>query len=230
MSYDFDQQPQNQGMSSGAKIAIGCGAIGALTMLLLCGGVIFFGFRLADKAQEVVEQVVKEMEKKVEAFAVAFEAQGYERVSGQVVDITSDIEQPTVYTVQVFKLNADSNASLAVMAQVAEINGRIDGDLTFFGQSLVIHKNAVVTGNVNVQMAQVVDNRGTVEGEIIEDENLAKQIGMPTGTSGFPDAPIEVEPKPAPGDVIDTTPDEAPADAEAPTDDLAPIKVPDSNP
>jgi hypothetical protein len=213
MSYDFDHQ-QPQGLSSGAKTAIGCGAVAFLFMVVICGGIVWVGYLAVDKAQVLVQQVVEELEKQTEAFAVRFEAEGYERVKGQVVEVTSDVERPTVYTAQVFRLNADSAADLAVMAQVAEINGRIDGDLHFLGQSLTIHPDAVITGDLRVQMAQVVDNRGKIEGEVIEDERLDINLPgpiMPPGT------------KPAPGDVIETTPEPTePQESDAPAEDAAP--------
>ena len=212
MSYDFDHQ-QPQGLSSGAKMAIGCAAVAFVFMALVCGGIVWVGYLAVDKAQVLVEQVIKEMEKQVEAFAVRFEAQGYERVKGQVVEVTKDIERPTVYTVQVFKLEADSAADLAVMAQVAEINGTIDGDLHFLGQSLTIHPDAVITGDLHVQMAQVVDNRGSVEGEVIEDERLDIDLPGPISPPGT---------KPAPGDVIDTSEPTEPAEVTEPGDTTEP--------
>jgi hypothetical protein len=238
MSYDFDHQ-QPQGLSAGAKTAIGCGAVAFLLMVVICGGIVWVGYLAVDKAQEVVQQVIQELEKQTEAFAVRFEAQGFDRVKGQMVEVTKDVERPTVYTAQVFRLEADSAADLAVMAQVAEINGTINGDLHFLGQSLTIHPDAVITGNLHVQMAQVVDNRGTVEGEVIEDERL--DIDLPDPTT-----PPEM--KPAPGDVIDrpeqpaaepeatesgdtpepAAPTEDPAAAEAPVTDAAPAADADS--
>jgi hypothetical protein len=214
MSYEYDQQPQ--GLSSGAKVAIGCAAVAFLAMALICGGIVWVGYLAVDKAQEVVQQVVEELEKQTEAFAARFEAEGYERVRGQVVNVTSDIEKPTVYTVQVFQLNANSAADLAVMAQVAEIKGRIEGDLHFLGQQLTIHPEAVITGDLHVQMAQVVDNRGTVEGEVVEDDRLG--IEFP-GSVPLPDT------KPAPGDVIETPAEPAAEPGEenaAPAEDAAP--------
>lgn len=219
MSYEFDQQPQ--GLSSGAKTAIGCAAVAFVVMTLICGGIVWVGYLAVDKAGEVFQQVVKELEKQTEAFAARFEAEGYERVRGQVVKVTTDVEKPTVYTVQVFELDADSAADLAVMAQVAEIKGTIDGDLHFLGQTLTIHPDAVITGDLHVQLAQVIDNRGTVQGEIIEDDRLG--IDLP-GAVPLPRT------KPAPGDVIEgvepadepatesAAPPADPADA-APTDE-----------
>jgi hypothetical protein len=231
MSYDFDHQ-QPQGLSGGAKVAIGCGAVAFLFMVVICGGIVWMWAIVLDRAPAVIQQaeeaalrVMKEAEKlamQSEAFAERFEAEGYVRVTGQVLAVTQDIEQPTVYTVQVFQLNADSAADLAVAAQVAEIHGRIDGDLHFLGQSLIIHPDAVITGNLHVQTAEVVDNRGTVEGEVIEDEELDFEMPVPA---------TPPERKPAPGDVIDR-PEEPAAEPEtlepdtpepaAPADDAAP--------
>lgn len=220
MSYDFDHPPE--GMSSGAKTAIGCGLAAFLCMALICGGIGFVTYLAFDKAEGVVKQVIAEMEKQVEAFAAPFEAQGFERVTGQVVEVTSDIQKPTVYTVQVFKLEANSEADLAVMAQVAEINGTINGDLHFFGQTLKIHPDAVITGDLHVQVAQVVDNRGTVQGNIIEDDRPDLNIPFPETKM----TPTEGE-RPSPGDVIDKPGSETSGDSA--TDPSEPAK-PDSTP
>jgi len=217
MSYDFDQQPQ--GMSSGAKTAIGCGLAAFLCMALICGGIVWVGYLALEKAEVVVNRVIDEMQKQVDSFAAPFEAQGFERVTGQVVEITSDIQKPTVYTVQVFKLEANSEADLAVMAQVAEINGTINGDLHFFGQVLKIHPDAVITGDLHIQVAQSVENEGTVEGNIIEDER--PDLNLP-----LPEVEIrqKTDDKPAPGDVIETS-DEAESPQEPTEEGTEPAEV-----
>lgn len=191
MSYDFDQQ--QPGISGGAKVAIGCAAAAFVVVALVCGGIVWVGYLAVDKAEQVVQQVITEMEKQVEAFATKFEVQGYTRVKGQAINVTTDIDKPTVYTVQVFTLNADSNADLAVMAQAAEINGNIDGDLHFYGQSLTISPDAVITGDLHIEFAQVVNNRGKVEGSVFEDGDM---------DGDEPPVPETVDGKPLPGDVV----------------------------
>ena len=49
---------------------------------------------------------VMEIARQVEAFAARIEEQGYVRITGEVVEVTADFDTPTVYIVQVFKLNA----------------------------------------------------------------------------------------------------------------------------
>lgn len=238
MSYDFDYQPQQ--MSGGAKVAIGCGAAAFLVVALLCGGFLFVGYLAIDKADELVQQVekaagkaIEELQKQVDTFAARFEAEGYQRVTGQVVEIDSDIEHPTVYTVQVFTLNADSAGSLAVMAQAAEINGTINGDLHFYGQSLTIRKEAVITGNLYVRFAQAINNQGTVKGDIVEDDRLdLDATATPEETSAEEEA-MEDEAtrenatdgvvKPSPGDVIESQEStDEPAAAEADENEATP--------
>jgi hypothetical protein len=192
MSYDLDHQPQ--GVSGGAKVAIGCAAAAFLGLVLACGGIVWLAYVVVDKAEQVVVDVIAEVEKQVDSFATRFEAQGYERVSGQQVTVTTDVERPTVYTVQVFRLDADAQADLAVMAQVAEINGNIDGDLHFFGQSLMIGPDAVITGHAYVHFAQTVDNKGTVEGKIIESETIGLEEEAPEDPGA--------DQKPLPGEVV----------------------------
>ena len=202
MSYEIDQQ--QRGMSSGTKVILGCGGVALFCVVLICGGAVFLGWTMFDK----VEQVIEKIEEQADAFATRFEAQGYQRVTGQAVHINSDVKQPTVYTVQFLELNADSDASLAVMAQLAEIRGRIDGDLHFYGQSLVIHPDAVITGSLNIEMAQRFENNGTVEGEVVRSEKefdfgeeILKDLGE--GAEESPDPVL----KPSPGDVIEPSAD-----------------------
>jgi hypothetical protein len=103
---------------------------------------------------------------KMDEFAVRYEQQGYERMTGQVMSINEPIESPRVYTAQVLKINADVDADLAVMAQVLEIHGTVHGDIDFVGQLLVVKPGGVVKGDIRVEAAQVIQVQGVVEGEI----------------------------------------------------------------
>ena len=206
----YDPHYQRQGMSDGAKFGLGCLAVGFCGFMLLCGGALLVAYRAAGQIEQAVEQVAEEVNKamkdwqeKIDTYAADFEAQGYERVTGQVVNLTS-VQQPTVLTVQRFQLNGDSEASLAVLAQSAEINGTINGDLHFLGQMLKIHPGSVITGNLHIKAAQMIDNRGTVEGQVLEDQDAGDMPMM------FPFDEFEAESdagespiKPSPGDVID---------------------------
>lgn len=124
----------------------------ALLGIVTVGATAFFGFRF------LTEQI--------DEFAGPFEEKGYNRVSGQIVVEEDTIEDSRVYTVQVLKLENGASADLAIVAQVAEIRGTIEGDIDFMGQVLDIKKGAVVKGDIRSKAAQVIKVRGSVEGKI----------------------------------------------------------------
>lgn len=104
--------------------------------------------------------------KQVNQFAAEYEDQGYERVTGQMIDVTSPVDKPHVYTAQVLTIRTDVNADLALMCQVVEIHGTVNGNIDFYGQVLTVKPNAVVNGNINVKAAQMIDVQGTLNGEV----------------------------------------------------------------
>jgi hypothetical protein len=178
--FDYSQPPR-QGLSKGAKIGIGCGVL-TLILLLICGGLIYFGFQQWRKFEAIVEE---------------YEARGYVRVAGQVIEVTQPVNTPTVYFGQVVNIRADVNADIAVIAQVCEVFSTIDGNLDFFGQLLTIHPQAVVTGDVHVRGAQTATNRGTVHGRM------------------YGDYPSPTRTPPPPSDAAGTAPDMDPAAGDA---------------
>ena len=220
MSYDFDQQPQ--GMSDGAKIALGCGAAAFLCMLLICGGAVLLGFRAVEVAQDVAQEAAKEFAKQqaerqqqADEFAGRFVEQGYHHIDAQMLDVTSAIQQPTVYTGQVINLHADSEASIAVSAQMADIQGTINGDLHVRCDVLNIHPDTVITGNLYLEDTHVFENKGTVQGEVIHESSASDETAE-SSDAAVPDV------KPAPGDVIDRPGGDAPISTEAPTEPIDP--------
>jgi hypothetical protein len=130
---------------------LGCGGVCLLLLLAVCGGGAYF---------------IRSAYVEAKDFATSFEEQGYQRVSGQVIDERDQVTSPKVYFAQVARVYSDVNADLAFAVQVAEIHGTVDGDIDFYGQVLVIKPGAVVKGNVRVKWAQVVQIEGTVEGEV----------------------------------------------------------------
>ena len=64
------------------------------------------------------------------------------------------------------RLHDGSDADLALICQMAEISGTVKGDIAFVGQMLLIKKDAVVEGDINVENGQVITVQGTVKGEI----------------------------------------------------------------
>jgi len=92
-----------------------------------------------------------------------------------VIEVSQPVSKPTVYVAQVVKLNADADADLAVMAQVAEIAATVHGDIDFLGQTLVVKRNGVLHGDIRVQGAQVIDVKGIVDGKITGAYQILRQ-------------------------------------------------------
>lgn len=142
---------QKQGMSTGAKWGIGCSA-GCLTLIGLLAVGSFASYRF--------------LMSKVDTWVQELTALGFpEVVRGQVLEAREPIAKPTLYVGQSVKILSDCTTNLAIIAQVAEIHGRIDGKLYFRGQLLTIQPNAEIRNGLDVK-AQVVQNRGKVAGDI----------------------------------------------------------------
>ena len=71
-----------EGLSTGAKIAIGC-AVVAVVIVATCGGLAYFGYSWAMG--------------KVDEVAKKYEDDGYKRVTGQVIELRDPVSEPTVY-------------------------------------------------------------------------------------------------------------------------------------
>ena len=132
-------------------LLVGCAALVFLGGILACGGLVFLGWKGYSQ---------------LDKFAAPFESRGYERVQGQIVKVSEPVSKPTVYVAQVLRLDADVHADLAIMAQVVEIAATVDGDIDFMGQTLVVKDSGAVKGDIRVKAAQVIDVKGTVDGQI----------------------------------------------------------------
>lgn len=95
-----------------------------------------------------------------------FEAQGYEAQWGQMIDVDEPVDKKMVYVGQSVKIRSNVNTDVAVFAQQAEIYGEIQGTLHFTGQILTIKGDAVIHGDVDIDVAQIAQIEGKVEGEV----------------------------------------------------------------
>lgn len=142
---------EKRGMSTGAKWGIGCG-IGCLTTLILVGVLAFVAYRFTMA--------------KVEEATLEFREMGFELTTkGQQINVTEDIAEQRLYVGQIVKVFGDCTTNLAILAQMAEIHGKIDGKLYFRGQMLTVHSNAHVVGGIDVK-AQLLQVHGKVDGGI----------------------------------------------------------------
>jgi hypothetical protein len=191
---------EKRGMSTGAKVVLGCGAVMLLGIIAVCGGVGYLGWWGWSQ---------------VDAFAQEFVAKGYKRQTGQVLVVPGPVEEPTVYTAQVVQIRGEVNADIAIMAQVTEISGTVNGDIDFTGQILHIKQDGVVKGDIRVAAGQVVKIEGVVEGEITGNYGVIQDVRSETDGNRMPppltpEAPVAPEPPKAPAAP------EAPAVPEAP--------------
>ena len=121
-----------------------------LAALLAFGG--WAGFRyFAGKAEGHVER---------------FEEQGYKRIEARQSTVDQDFDEKRVYYGEYCRIRGDCSTDLALVSQVAEVHGKVDGDLFFWGQTLLIKRDAVITGNLDAPWAQFIVIDGRVDGEI----------------------------------------------------------------
>lgn len=111
------------------KWLIGC-SITCAVVLLLVSAVAWWCYNLIFE--------------KVDKMSREFIDSGYEKIVGQRLDVIKSSEKPTLYIGQLVYINADQQFDVAIIAQVAEVSGNIEGKLSFRGQVLVVHKDAIV--------------------------------------------------------------------------------------
>ena len=149
-------------MNSGAKWAIGLGS-GCLVVLVVCVVLAILAGRFVSHKSAEAEQ---RREAEREAFLAGMRARGFTNtISGQSVTIEEDIDQATIYEAQTFKLWGNCSTDLCVVAQTCEIFGTVEGTLIFEGQTLTIHPNGVIKGDLEVD-AQTVERHGEVHGTV----------------------------------------------------------------
>lgn len=133
------------------KALMGCGCAAVLFVLIAAigiGGLAWYGIQQLDK------------------FAAPFVEQGYQRTVAQIVDETKPVPVRRVYSAQTVTIREGSEDSLAMICQVAEVDGTVNGDLDFFGQTLTLKPDAAILGNLNAQGVQVLVIEGKVEGDV----------------------------------------------------------------
>ncbi len=186
---------EKRGCSPLAIVLAGCGTVLLLGVISIVV-VVFLGYKwTVQKADE---------------FATKYEEKGYHHVSGQMIEETEPIDSSRVYTAQVVILREDVEGDIAIMSQSAEIHGAVHGDIDFLGQLLIIKPDAVVTGDVRVEMGQVIQIQGTVEGEVTGSYQILDWPGKPApddaeGPQGDTDAAANA----APNAAADAAPDVA---------------------
>ncbi|MDF7823534.1 hypothetical protein P4B35_05875 [Pontiellaceae bacterium B12227] len=155
-----EQGIEKKKLGTGAKVAIGCGSgclvVIILAVLAIAGGAIY------------VKKMITKYETELKGY-------GFEQVTeGQMLNVTEPITQPVLLKAQSLQLRADCSTDLAVLAQICEVYGKVDGKLYFRGQMLTVHPGAEITGGVDAQ-AQIIQNNGTISGGMTGKYQLLEQ-------------------------------------------------------
>lgn len=159
-----EQEVGKKKMGTGAKVAIGCGSGCLVVVLLVIIGIGVGAF------------YVKKTIAKYETELVGY---GFETVQeGQMMTISSPITEPVLLKGQSVTIQADCSTNLAVLAQICEVFGKVDGKLYFRGQMLTVHPGAEITGGVDVK-AQLLQNNGTIEGGMAGEYQLIEAGAIP---------------------------------------------------
>jgi hypothetical protein len=184
------------GLPTAAKVAIGCSIAFVLMIVLVCGGGFF---------------VLRWGINQFSGFAKEFENRGYVSRTGQVIEVTEPITEPTVFVGQMVRIRTSADADISISAQVAEIYGTVAGNIDFLGQNLKIMPGATVKGDVRIRAAQVVQVLGTVEGEITGTYQSLQRAPEQPATPESPEQPAvpppPQTPKPPGSEPTQPTPD-----------------------
>ena len=151
--------PEKKSMSTGAKVGIGCG-LGCLVVIIIAAALGLWGYMFVNK--------------KIEDTTQTFQDQGYEVVKRQAIEVTQPIKEKKLYVAQMVKIMSDSSEDVAILAQMCELHGTMEGKVFFTGQVLIIQPNAVLKGGLQAD-AQAVQNYGTIEGEITGQHQIIEQ-------------------------------------------------------
>jgi cytoskeletal protein CcmA (bactofilin family) len=175
-TYAYDRANRT-GWSTGSKVAVGCGLVTFVLLILVCGGV-FWG--------------VNWLKNRVQAFVEKHEAAGFTIVDTDQLHVVSPITTPTAYVGGEFTIDADSSADIAFLCQSARISSHIQGNIEAFnGQMLTLQSGAEIDGDINLGLIQLLEiqsgaivhgNIHATTGQIITINNGAVVEGTITGT------------------------------------------------
>lgn len=128
----------------------GC-AVGCLTTCLFLAAGFYGAYRVARGRYPSLTERLR--------------AQGYEVVRGQFIEVRDPIASRTVFFGQHVRVLAGSSRGIAVVAQTAELDGAIEGNVYFVGQQLTIARGATLKHHLHV-VADQITKSGRVEGEL----------------------------------------------------------------
>ena len=154
-------------LSTGAKWGIGCGC-GCLTFLIIIillgtAGVFF------------IKNVITKYEAELKGFGFT------NVVTRQMMELTEPVTERKLYKAQMISIKTDSTTDMAVLAQICELHGTVNGTFYFRGQMLTIKPGAEIIGDANVE-AQVLQNEGHITGNLTGKYQLISP-SVPAGTN-----------------------------------------------
>jgi hypothetical protein len=173
----FAPPPKPSRSSSGGATCLLVG-LGLLSVIVLVGIVV--GWALAatssiSRSFANLEREKTQLSQKLEHISrpekviKRFTDRGFTVVEDHIHNQSTTIKQKTLFSCQILQLKADSEADVAILSQTAKLNGNIEGNVDFFGQLLVVEKDAVIHGDLNVGFGQMVTINGTVKGQLLGD-------------------------------------------------------------
>ena len=150
------------GMSTGAKWGIGLG-VGCLVLIIGVVVLSAVGFWY--------------VKGKIQATTTELQALGFPKtIQGQVLEVKDKITESAIYLGQVVRILGDCTTNLAIVAQMGEIHGRVEGKVYFRGQVLVIQPKAELLNGLDAS-AMVVQQYGKIAGEITGTHQLVGATG-----------------------------------------------------
>ncbi|MBN1436961.1 MAG: hypothetical protein JW936_07790 [Sedimentisphaerales bacterium] len=133
------------------KYAWGCG-VGCLAVVIVMVILAFLGLRMIWNTTN--------------RYITQFEQQGF--VRAEVIDgrFAEDATGPYLCVGQAITLTGAVHDDLAIVAQNAEIQGQVQGEVFFRGAILIISADAVIAGNLDVVAREVYVN-GFLQGQVL---------------------------------------------------------------
>lgn len=132
------------------KWRLGCG--------LGCLGLIVIWILATVSATWFTRSLIADMEDELAAL-------GLEQQSGKIMKVEDKTTTPTYYKAQMVQVNNGSDVAVGFICQSALLQGEFHGPVTFRGQILTIHEDAVLHQGLDVK-AQMIEKLGEVKGDI----------------------------------------------------------------
>lgn len=100
-------------------------------------------------------------------YARLFKSLGFEKVErGSLLEVKYEIQEPTVFEGRGVRIHGNCTTNLAIVANIAEIYGRVSGKVYFRGGKITVMPGALVEGGLD-SSGQVVQ-RGTIRAPLSE--------------------------------------------------------------